>query len=203
MAARVTLATAWFLGCFATACARHLPAMTQPGRSALTISVAPPAYEWAARAAHIPASVLLAVAREESGLPLRGRWIPWPWTLNVAGVPDRFASRAAACAALKRALKSIPSHRIDVGLGQIDVGYYGGEVARPCDLLNPYLNLLLAARVLRGFHREGEDWMIAAGRYHRPAGSVPAETYRRQVAEQLAQVLTEAGETTIAGASSP
>ena len=136
-------------------------------------------------------------------MPIRGRWIPWPWTLNVAGVPHRFASQAEACAALERALKSIPSHHVDVGLGQIDVGYYGGEVARPCDLLNPYLNLLLAARILRGFHHEGEDWMVAVGRYHRPAGGVPAERYRREVAQQLTQVLTEAGETTLARASLP
>ena len=136
-------------------------------------------------------------------MPIRGRWIPWPWTLNVAGVPHRFASEAQACAALKWALKSIPSHRVDVGLGQIDVRYYGGEVARPCDLLNPYLNLLLAARILSGFHRAGENWMLAVGRYHRPAGGVPAETYRREVAEQLPQVLDEAGATTLARARLP
>jgi hypothetical protein len=45
--------------------------------------------------------------------------------------------------------------------------------------------------------------MLAVGRYHRPAGGVPAETYRREVAEQLAQVLDEAGATTLARARLP
>lgn len=183
--------------------ARYLPVTRLTAPAALARSIAPPAYEWAARAAQVPASVLLAVAREESGMPIRGRWIPWPWTLNVAAVPYRFASQAEACAALKRALRSIPSRRIDVGLGQIDIGYYGGRIASPCDLLNPYLNLLLAARILSAFHRAGEDWMLAVGRYHRPAGGAPADQYRRQVAEQLARVLKNARETALARADLP
>jgi hypothetical protein len=136
-------------------------------------------------------------------MPIRGRWIPWPWTLNVAGVPHRFASQAAACAALGRALRKGPSVPIDVGLAQINLGYYGDRVATPCDLLNPYLNLLLAAMILRGFHRVGQGWMIAVGRYHRPAGGAPAEEYRREVAEQLAQVQANAGETRLPEAGLP
>lgn len=136
-------------------------------------------------------------------MPIRGRWIPWPWTLNVSAVPHRFASQDEACASLVRSLRSVPSRRIDVGLGQINLGYFGDRVASPCDLLNPYLNLLLAAKILRGFHRAGEDWMLAVGRYHRPAGGAPAELYRRQVAEQLAQVLNGAGATALARADLP
>ncbi|MDE2051910.1 MAG: lytic transglycosylase domain-containing protein [Gammaproteobacteria bacterium] len=175
----------------------------QQAHSAVAISIVPPAYRWAARAAHVPASILFAVAREESGMPIRGRWIPWPWTLNVAGAPHRFASQAEACAALGRALRKSPSGPIDVGLGQIDLGYYGDRVATPCDLLNPYLNLLLAARILRGFHHVDEGWMTAVGRYHRPAGGAPAEKYRREVAQQLAQVLKYADETTLPEATLP
>ena len=203
MAARVMLASAILLGGLTTACARHLSSRIQRAHSAMAISIVPPAYEWAARAAHVPASILFAVAREESGMPIRGRWIPWPWTLNVAGVPHRFGSRAEACAALGQALRKSPFRPIDVGLAQIDLGYYGDRVATPCDLLNPYLNLILAARILSGFHRVGEGWMIAVGRYHRPAGGAPAEEYRREVEEQLAQVLKNAGEPTLLEAALP
>ena len=191
------LASAILLGGLTTACARHLSPRIQRAHSAVAISIVPPAYEWAARAAHVPASILFAVAREESGVAIRGRWIPWPWTLNVGGVSHRFTSQREACAALGRALRKSPSGPIDVGLGQIDLGYYGDRVAAPCDLLNPYLNLLLAARILRGFHRGGEGWMTAVGRYHRPAGGAPAAQYRREVAEQLAQVLKNAREATL------
>ena len=197
------LVAAVLLGGLTTACSRHLSPTIQRAHLAVATSIVPPAYEWAARAAHIPASILFAVAREESGMPIRGRWIPWPWTLNVAGASHRFASQEEACAALGRALRKSPSAPIDVGLGQIDLSYYGDRVATPCDLLNPYLNLILAARILRGFHRVGEGWMTAVGRYHRPAGGAPAEEYRREVAEQLAQVLKSAGETSLPGAALP
>lgn len=171
--------------------------------SACGANVAPPAYEWAAKAAGIPASVLFAVAREESGAPLRGRWIPWPWTLNIGGTPLRFATWAQACTALDRALTSTSSHRIDVGLAQIDLGYYGDRVTRPCELLDPYRNLLIAARILRHYHDSGESWMVAIGRYHRPAGGAPAERYRRDVAQQLARVLANAGIAETATAALP
>ncbi|HCF3186005.1 TPA: lytic transglycosylase domain-containing protein, partial [Pseudomonas aeruginosa] len=45
--------------------------------------VPPPAYQLAAQQAGVPSPVLYAVALQESGARLRGRLIPWPWTLNV------------------------------------------------------------------------------------------------------------------------
>ena len=63
------------------------------------------------------------------------------------------------------------------------------EVGEPCELLNPYRNLALAATILRAHHEPGENWLIAAGRYHRPAGGPLALRYGQEVAEQLARVL--------------
>lgn len=197
------LTSACLLGCLAVAGATTAPDMAPIPCHPCARPIAPPAYEWAARAARVPSGVLFAVAREESGMLLRRRWIPWPWTLNVAGVPHRFLTRAAACAALEEALKHVPARRIDVGLGQIDVGYFGRRVARPCDLLDPYRNLLLAATILRHNHERGEDWMLAVGRYHRPAGGEPAAQYRRDVAMQLARVLADAGVRTAPEAALP
>ena len=202
MAERVKLLGLALAGLLAAtgATGRALSAAACPACAA---ALAPPAYEWAARTAGVPPSVLFAVAREESGLPLRGRWVPWPWTLNVAGAPQRFATRTAACAALKQALESVPSHRIDVGLGQIDVGYYGDWVSSPCELLDPYRNLLLTATLLRGHHEPGEDWMVAIGRYHRPAGGALAAQYRREVGAQLARVLAAVNTSPASEASPP
>lgn len=200
MAARVILSCVCLLGGLAVTGATPLREMSRSPSSISVSPVAPPAYEWAARVARVPASILFAIARQESGMLLRGRWIPWPWTLNVAGAPRRYGTRAEACAALRRALRRVPSHRIDVGLGQIDIGYYGNRVADPCDLLNPYRNLLLAAKILSHYHAAGGNWMIAIGRYHRPAGGAPAARYRRDVALQLARVLANAGESTTAAA---
>jgi hypothetical protein len=97
----------------------------------------------------------------------------------------RFASHGLACAALQSALKDTPRTRIDVGLGQINLGYHPRRYRQPCDLLNPYDNLAITADILRGQRQPGEDWLPAIGRYHRPAGGAAAQQYRRSVSRHL------------------
>ena len=58
-----------------------------------------------------------------------------------------------------------------------------------CDLLDPYRNLAIAAEILQEQHTPGEDWLVAIGRYHRPAGGAPAARYRRSVHQHLTRVL--------------
>ncbi|HFJ0421594.1 TPA: transglycosylase SLT domain-containing protein [Pseudomonas aeruginosa] len=151
--------------------------------------VPPPAYQLAAQRAGIPAAVLYAVALQESGVRLNGRLVPWPWSLNVAGESRRFATRDQACANLQRALHDVAPTRIDVGLGQINLGYQRHRYRRACDVLDPYRNLALAADILREQHSPGDDWLLAIGRYHRPAGGSPAARYRHSVSQHLARVL--------------
>lgn len=156
---------------------------------ALAQELPPPAYQIAAAQSGVPSSVLYAVALQESGTRLRGRLLPWPWTLNVAGTPQRHATRVDACLALRRALRDTPAERIDVGLGQVNAGYHAHRVQRPCALLDPYRNLGIAAEILHEQHRPGEDWLAAVGRYHRPAGGPPAARYRGDVQRHLVRVL--------------
>lgn len=151
--------------------------------------VPPPAYQLAAQRAGIPAAVLYAVALQESGIHLNGRLVPWPWSLNVAGESRRFTTRDDACKNLQRALHDVPPTRIDVGLGQINLGYQRHRYRRACDVLDPYRNLALAAGILREQHSPGDDWLLAIGRYHRPAGGAPAARYRHSVSQHLARVL--------------
>ena len=165
--------------CWVPICAAHAQSKDIP----------PPAYQLAAHEANIPSAVLYAIALQESGAMLRGRRIPWPWTLNVAGQPHRFQTRSAACAHLRSALLEVSATRIDVGLGQINVGYHAQRVARPCDLLDPYRNLSIAAVILSEQHTPGTDWLLTIGRYHRPAGGAPAARYRIGVYKHLTGVL--------------
>lgn len=153
--------------------------------------VPPPAYQLAAQRAGIPSTVLYAVALQESGSSLNGRLIPWPWSLNVAGATRRYASRAEACAGLHRALREVPPTRVDAGLGQINLGHQRSRYRQPCDLLDPYRNLAIAAEILREQRQPDEDWLLAIGRYHRPAGGAPAARYRHSVNRHLARVLGE------------
>ena len=155
----------------------------------LAQEVPPPAYQIAARQAGVPSPVLYAVALQESGTRLRGRLIPWPWTLNVAGRSERYATRAQACAGLGKALARTPANRIDAGLGQVNVGYHAHRYVHPCELLDPYRNLAIAAEILREQYTAGEDWLATIGRYHRPAGGAPAARYRRSVRQHLVRVL--------------
>ncbi|MFK1437569.1 lytic transglycosylase domain-containing protein [Pseudomonas aeruginosa] len=150
--------------------------------------IPPPAYQLAAQRAGVPSPVLYAVALQESGMRRDGRVVPWPWTLNVAGEPRRYATRAAACAGLLEALHVFPATRIDAGLGQINLGHQKHRYRRPCDLLDPYYNLAQSADILREQHSPDEDWLLAIGRYHRPAGGEPAARYRRGVSRHLQRV---------------
>jgi soluble lytic murein transglycosylase-like protein len=154
--------------------------------------VPPPAYQLAARQAGVPSPVLYAVALQESGTKLHGRLTPWPWTLNVAGRAERYASRADACAGLRRALAQTPAKRIDAGLGQINLGHHAHRYRDACDLLDPYRNLAVAAEILKEHYLPGEDWLPAIGRYHRPAGGEAAARYRHSVKRHLARVLGKA-----------
>lgn len=178
------MATALIRRGAATACAWALVTA-----SATAHDMPPPAYQLAASASGVPSPVLFAVALQESGTPLHGRLIPWPWTLNIAGAPSRYATREAACMALRQALKQVPPTRIDAGLGQINMGYQATRYTWPCELLDPYRNLAIAADILREQHTAGEDWLLAIGRYHRPAGGASAARYRRSVRQHLTHVL--------------
>jgi hypothetical protein len=135
--------------------------------------------------------VLFAVALQESGVTLRGQRIPWPWSLNIAGQPHRFQTRESACASLHSALREVPPTRIDAGLGQINIGYQRHRFDDPCELLDPYRNLAIAATILHEHHVPGENWLLAVGRYHRPAGGEPAASYRRSVLQQLSRLREE------------
>lgn len=149
----------------------------------------PPAYQLAAQQAGIPSAVLYAVALQESGIRRNNRIVPWPWSLNVAGESRRYATRAGACAGLHHALRQVPPMRVDAGLGQINLGYQKHRYSQPCDVLDPYRNLTIAADILKEQHNAGEDWLLAVGRYHRPAGGAPAARYRRSVSQHLARVV--------------
>lgn len=149
----------------------------------------PPAYQLAAHRAGIPAAALYAVALQESGTRLRGRMVPWPWTLNVAGQAQRYATQAAACEGLLSALRRTRATRVDAGLGQINAGYQAHRYTHPCELLDPYQNLAIAAQILREQHVPGAAWLTTLGRYHRPAGGTPAARYRRSVQQHLARVV--------------
>jgi hypothetical protein len=173
--------------------------MATPQLSGITLMLAmlaaqaeelpPPAYQLAAHDADIPSTVLFAIALQESGIRVRGRLLPWPWTLNIAGTPYRFATRPAACRALLQALARHDAKLVDVGLGQTNLGYHGQRFSSPCAALDPYRNLAVTTALLQEHYAATGDWVSAAGRYHRPAGGAPAVRYRAGFSRQLERLL--------------
>ena len=73
----------------------------------------------------------------------------------------------------------------------------------PCELLDPYRNLAIAATILREHHEPGEDWLLAVGRYHRPAGGDPAARYRRSVLQHLSQLREGSGAISVSWSPDP
>jgi hypothetical protein len=153
----------------------------------------PVAYEIAAHKARVPAALLYAIALQESGMRWSGRFVPWPWTLNVAGQPYRMLNRNEACRVLTRELARNARTRIDVGLAGINVGYQGHRVSAPCQLFDPYRNLAVAAQILHEHSADGADWITVAGRYHRPAGGPHATKYQQSIAHRLTSIQGRAG----------
>jgi hypothetical protein len=156
-----------------------------PAQSA---EVPPPAYQSIAIPEGVPSEVLYAIAMQESGTKVRGRTIPWPWTLNVAGIGYRFATRSDACRVLQIAIVSVGPARVDVGLGQTNMRANGHRYTEPCEGLDPHKNLRVTAQILAEQKTRSGSWIAAAGRYHRPAGGAAAARYRRAFTEHLSRI---------------
>ena len=108
----------------------------------------------AARWAGIAPDLLAAVVWVES----RGH----PWALSIRGEALYPRSRAEALALLQ----AFRGHA-DIGVAQIHYPIWGPAFGlRPEDLLDPWINLHVAARILRlGMSRELDSWG-GVGRYH-------------------------------------
>lgn len=149
----------------------------------------PPAYVQAANQHALPPGLVYAVARCESNTKLTsGAVRPWPWTLNVAGAPYRFATRRAAYRKFIQVLDS-GRRNVDAGLMQVNWRWHGDRLKDPWLALEPHHNLDAGAAILRQRLDESGDWLTAAGRYHCPGSRedcrARAARYRSCVAGQL------------------
>jgi hypothetical protein len=86
----------------------------------------------------------------------------WPWALNIEGVGFYPRSHPEAVTLLRAA-----HGRADIGLAQIHYPLWGPVFElRPEDLLDPWINLHVAAWILRyAMDREPGSWG-GVGRYH-------------------------------------
>ena len=148
----------------------------QPGAgSVLPIPPAPPfspvtACENAIGAAQwvdqIPAGLLRAIGVVESGrADPAGRARPWPWTIDVDGAGQFFASKAEAIAAVE-ALEAKGVQSIDVGCLQVNLMHHPHAFPSLDAAFDPATNVAYGASFLRALFRLTGNWTIAAADYH-------------------------------------
>jgi hypothetical protein len=141
-------------------------------RSAITL---------AERGSDIPANLLAAIGRVESGRrdPVTGTVQPWPWSVNADGQGFFYDTKAEAVAAV-RAMQASGVRSIDVGCGQINLMYHPNAFPDLELAFDPRTNAAYAAKFLKALYAQTGDWMKATAMYHSATPGVGAE-YRQQV----------------------
>jgi hypothetical protein len=141
----------------------------------------------AEREAGIPAGLLQAIGRVESGRrdPVTGRFAPWPWTINAEGRGMYFPAREAAIAEVRQ-LHSRGVRIIDVGCMQVNLHHHPTAFPTLEQAFDPLTNARYAARFLTELQSTRGDWARAAGHYHSQTPE-RAEPYRARVLAAWAQ----------------
>lgn len=163
----------------------------------------PRAYRMISAHYGIPADVFFSIALQESGKSGKGKFLPWPWTLNIDNRAHYFDDRASAEHALAQAMLDASREgrigRVAVGLGQIYMPSHVTQFETPLDALDPTINLHYAAKLLVTEFlwtvRQGNpDWWVAAGRYHTPSRPSLAAEYRARVIARCHLISDRCGE---------
>ena len=135
----------------------------------------------AERAHALPAGLLLAIGRIESGRwdAERARVVPWPWAVDGGGDGRLLDSKEAAIARTV-ALRNAGVHNIDVGCFQIDLASHPFAFAGLDQAFDPVTNADYAGRFLVDLHARLGSWTDAVAAYHSmtPERGIP---YRQMV----------------------
>lgn len=137
------------------------PAPAAPDPSALCDAAAA---EAAARHG-VPAAVLRALTRTETGRAREGKLRPWPWTVNFEGEGRWFDGPAEALDWIE-ARRARGGTSFDVGCFQVNHRWHGEHFDGVEQMFDPRANADYAARFLSDLHAEAGDWTRAAGWYH-------------------------------------
>lgn len=154
----------------------------QPPQAAETLCES--AIKKAEAAGRTPAGMLAAIGQVESGRPdpkERGRMRPWPWTIDVDGVGQFFATKAQAVAAVSQ-LQSQGAHSIDVGCMQVNLLHHPEAFTSLDQAFDPVSNVAFAVRFLKILYRRTGSWPKAIAAYHSDTPSIAADYQQRVMA---------------------
>lgn len=176
------LARALVLG-LAVLCAPAALAATVPDCEAMAARIG--------AAEGLPAGLLPAISRIESGRRMGKTTRAWPWTLNHAGKGLFFETRAEAMAYLRKTVAKGPRN-IDVGCMQINNYWHGKEFPSLDAMMEPETNIRYAVRYLKELFRETGSWDAAVRRYHSPDPERGAR-YHRAFSAARGRISPDAG----------
>ncbi len=139
------------------------------------------AVAWAERGEAIPAGLLGAIGRVESGRrdAASGDVTPWPWTIDVEGQGHFYQSKAEAVAAVRQ-FQAQGARSIDVGCMQVNLLHHPDAFPSLEAAFDPDTNASYAARFLRQLYGQTGDWGRAAAMYHSATPELGAE-YKSKV----------------------
>ncbi len=134
------------------------------------------AAQFAAHEIGVPNTVMLAIAKTETGREVDGVIQPWPWAINVAGKGSWLATEADL---LEQALSLISKgeRRFDVGCFQLNYHWHSEGFDSLDEMISPRGNALYAAKFLKSLYSEFGDWSDAAGAYHSRTATL-AKSYK-------------------------
>jgi hypothetical protein len=159
--------------------AAHAAAAAQPAAPSPAATACLPGILAAEHQFALPPKLLQTIGIVESGRvdPLTGRVTPWPWTIDVGGNGQMFATKQAAIDAV-HALQAQGVVSIDVGCLQINLMHHPHAFASLDEAFDPAANTQYGAHFLSALYHETGNWPLAAAAYHSRAEEqgVPYET---------------------------
>lgn len=133
----------------------------------------------AAEAKHgVPAGLLLAIAKTESGRPIAGMkgLQPWPWAVDAEGRAYYFDGKANAVGFVR----SSAAAQVDVGCMQINLQAHPRAFPNLDAAFDPATNADYGGQFLRRLFDETGNWYVAVGYYHSRTPELAA-SYRERV----------------------
>lgn len=141
------------------------PRLTRRGTRAGNPGQPPRAYVRTGTHHGVAPWLLFGVALQESMLKFGERALPYPWTLCVRGRGLRYGSYAQTLQALRSYVQGGVSN-VDCGAMQVNWHWHGDKLGSFERALDPYPNLAVGARILRGHYEARGDWRQAVALYH-------------------------------------
>ena len=115
----------------------------------------------------IPRHLLSAISKIESGRKDEGsgKFVAWPWTLNVEGAGYTYPTKEAAIAAVRK-FHAQGKKSIDVGCMQVNLMHHPKAFRSLDEALDPRKNIEYASRFLSDLRDTHGSWTQAVAHYH-------------------------------------